>query len=146
MSIRTMTEADYDEVYALWMSTPGMGLNDVDDSREGIAKYLHRNPTTCFVAEERREIVGVLLSGHDGRRGFIHHTAVSVACRNRGIGSALVSAALTALQAEGITKVALVAFARNEKGNRFWEARGFTLRTDLSYRNKALTELARIDT
>lgn len=146
MEIRELTIADYEEIYDLWMSTPGMGLNDKDDSKAGIEKYLKRNPNTCFVAIIYGKIVGVILSGHDGRRGYIHHTAVSIADRNKGIGSALVDAALKALQDEDIHKVALVVFERNEIGNAFWEHKGFCVRKDLNYRNKALTELKRIDT
>lgn len=146
MKIRNMTIEDYDAVYDLWIHTPGMGLNTADDSREGIAAYLRRNPNTCFVAEEGDMLFGVILSGHDGRRGFIHHTAVRADIQRQGIGSALVSAALEALHAEGIRKVALVVFSRNEKGNAFWEKQGFTLREDLCYRNKALEEMIRIDT
>ena len=141
-----MTIDDYEGVYSLWVNTPGMGLNRTDDSREGIAQYLRRNPTSCFVALEAEEIVGVILSGHDGRRGFIHHTAVSTVCRNAGIGSALLERAMEALEREGIHKVALVVFDKNEIGNTFWEKRGFTRRDDLVYRNKPITELVRIDT
>ena len=81
---------DYEKVYDLWIHTEGMGLNTTDDSREGIAKYLLRNPNTCFVAEENGELVGVIMSGHDGRRGFIYHTTVKAEYRNRGIGKKLV--------------------------------------------------------
>lgn len=146
MSIRQMTIEDYDGVYMLWLNTPGMGLNTTDDSRAGIEAYLKRNPSTCFVAEHEGEIVGVILSGHDGRRGFIHHTAVSLSHRKEGIGSALVDRAMHALEQEGIHKVALVVFEKNELGNRFWEKRGFTCRDDLIYRNKNITPLTRIDT
>ena len=146
MRIRIMTIEDYDKVYALWLSCRGMGLNDVDDSREGIARYLKRNPDTCFVAEEEGEIAGVILTGHDGRRGYIYHTAVHPGCRRRGIGAQLVEAAMEALKRNGISKVALVAFARNEAGNAFWERMGFEERTDLTYRNRALRELTRRDT
>ncbi len=146
MVIRKMTIADYERVYALWLSCAGMGLNDVDDSREGIERYLRRNPDTCFVAEEGSLLAGVILSGHDGRRGFIHHTAVSPDCRRRGIGEALVSAALNALRECGISKVALVVFGHNSSGNAFWERMGFTLRDDLAYRNKALVEMQKINT
>ena len=146
MTIRTMTINDYDGVYQLWLRTPGMGLNTTDDSREGIAAYLARNPSTCFVAEDECGIIGVILSGHDGRRGFIHHTAVSGERQKSGIGTALVDCALAALEREGIHKVALVVFSRNEKGNAFWEKRGFLRRDDLVYRNRSLAELTRIDT
>ena len=146
MEIRKCTLDDYEAIYALWLSTPGMGLNDIDDSRSGIEKYLKRNPNTCFVAETNGSIAGVILSGHDGRRGYIHHMTVSNANRNQGIGSALLDSALQALQGEGISKVALVVFKRNEIGNSFWESKGFCVREDLVYRNKALTALQRIDT
>ena len=141
-----MTIEDYDAVYDLWLHTPGMGLNTADDSREGIAAYLRRNPTTCFTAKEGDRLLGAILAGHDGRRGYISHTAVREDAQRQGVGTALVEAVLEALQAEGIRKVALVVFARNEKGNAFWEKLGFTWRDDLVYRNKALAELVRIDT
>ena len=141
---RLMTIEDYEQAYALWLEC-GNGLNDKDDSVEGIAKYLKRNPTTSFVATCDEKVVGVLLCGHDGRRGIIQHACVSPDYRRLGIGQKLVSLGLDALKAEGITKVLLVAFKKNEGGNAFWESQGFTLLEDLNYRNKALTELIRID-
>lgn len=146
MDIVKMTMDDYEDVYQLWINTPGMGLNDVDDSPEGIEKYLKRNPNTCFVAKQSGRVVGVILSGHDGRRGYIHHTAVAMDKRENGIGTALMESALKALKKEGISKVALVAFSKNKIGNDFWEKRGFHAREDLVYRNKALREIERIDT
>ncbi|RHP35797.1 GNAT family N-acetyltransferase [Lachnotalea sp. AF33-28] len=141
-----MTIDDYDQIYDLWIHTPGMGLNNLDDSRDGIARYLKRNPTTCFAALQGGKIVGVILSGHDGRRGYIHHTAVAVQARRKGIAAGLVSHAMEALKREGIHKVALVAFERNLEGNAFWESQGFSVREDLVYRNKNISELIRMDT
>ena len=146
MEIRNMRLDDYDSVYALWLSCPGMGLNNLDDSREGIAKYLARNPDTCFVAEEQGNIIGAILTGHDGRRGYISHTAVSPAHQRQGIGKQMVETALNALKAQGINKVSLVVFACNDKGNTFWEKMGFTQRSDLIYRNRTLVDMVRIDT
>ena len=137
---------DYEKMYALWLSCKGMGLNDTDDSKEGIKRFLDRNPETCFAACENDRIIGVILAGNDGRRGFIYHTAVSPDCRGRGVGTALVNAALEALKNLGIAKTALVVFDRNETGNAFWEKQGFTARNDLVYRNKALVDMVRIDT
>ena len=141
-----MTISDYDQVYALWLSCPGMGLNDRDDTREGIARYLARNPRTCFVAAEGGRVVGAILAGHDGRRGSLSHAAVASGYRGRGLGRRLVQAALDALQAEGITKVWLVVFARNEAGGAFWEHMGFAPRLDITYRDRALVEMTRVDT
>ena len=110
MEIRNMQLNDYDSVYALWLSCAGMGLNNIDDSREGIKKYLARNQETCFVAVEQCCIIGAILAGHDGRRGYISHTAVSPAYQRQGIGKQLVEAALNALNGQNITKVNLVVF------------------------------------
>lgn len=146
VDIRSMKIEDYDRVYALWLSCRGMGLNNLDDSREGIRRFLERNPETCFVAEESGEIIGVIIAGNDGRRGYIYHTAVSPSHRRNGIAAALVSRTLSALKKCGINKAALVVFDRNDDGNAFWEKQGFTQRNDLIYRNAALTEIIRIDT
>ncbi len=146
MEIRAMTMEAYAEVYALWMACAGMGLNHLDDSYSGIERFLHRNPETCFVAVEGRKLVGVILAGHDGRRGYIYHTAVLPACRKQGIGKALVQAVVDALRNCEIHKVALVVFAKNEAGNAFWEQMGFSAREDLVYRNQTLAEMIRIDT
>lgn len=147
IEIRKMKISDYDEVYALWMSCTGMGLNNLDDSQEGIAKFLERNPDTCFVAcSKERGIAGVILAGNDGRRGYIYHTAVHTDFRKLGIARSLVQRTLDALEACGIHKTALVVFDRNETGNQFWEKMGFTVRDDLVYRNKTITEMIRIDT
>ena len=140
MTIRVMHMGDYDSVFALWSATSGMGMRSLDDSCEGIARFLLRNPSTCFVAEEDGAPVGVILCGHDGRRGYIYHTAVAKSARGHGIGRALVEAVKSALIDEGINKVALVAFASNEGGNNFWERLGFTARGDLVYRNLTLNE------
>lgn len=144
--IRKMTIDDYDNLYALWMSCKGMGLNDVDDSREGIEAFLKRNPTTCLVAEKNEKMVGAIMVGTDGRRAYIYHTAVSTDCRREGIGKALVDSAIIEIEKCGIKKVALVVFARNELGNSFWESQGFSKRVDINYRNKQLKEMVRFDT
>lgn len=144
--IRIMKASDYDEVYKLWLDTKGMGLNNLDDSREGIERFLKRNPNTCFVAEEDSKIVGAIIAGNDGRRGYIYHTSVTEDFRRRGIAKALVENVITAMQAEGINKCALLVFERNEIGNAFWEKIGFEKREDIVYRNKAIADIIRIDT
>ena len=111
MNIRKMLIEDYEAVYALWMSCTGMGLNNLDDSKEGIEKFLKRNPDTCFVAEEEK-LIGVIMVGSDGRRGYIYHTSVALEYRHHGIGTELVDTALKALWEIGINKVALVVFDR----------------------------------
>lgn len=146
MKIKTMSISDYADVYSLWLSCKGMGLNSLDDSRVGIEKFLIRNPDTCFVAEIDNKIVGSILAGNDGRRGYIYHTAVSPQYQKHGIGSTLVDTAIDSLKKLGINKIALVVFDKNENGNAFWEKQGFTERNDLIYRNKTINNFERIDT
>lgn len=135
---------DYDDVYRLWTLTKGMGLNNLDDTKTGINIFLQRNPNTCFVATFHNEIIGTIISGHDGRRGYIYHTAVSEKFRKKGIGQKLVTSSLSALKTEGINKVALVVFSKNKLGNLFWEKIGFRKREDLIYRDKTINEMEKI--
>ena len=111
---RTMLIDDYDNVYNLWNNTPGIGLNEKDDSREGIEKYLKRNPNTCFVATLNSEIIGAIMAGHDGRRGYIYHMTVKDKHRNKKIGKTLLEKTMNELKNEGINKTALVVFKNND--------------------------------
>lgn len=142
-STRPVTIEDYDELFALWNSTEQSrrALNPVDDSPEGIARYLKRNPETCFAAVSEGKIIGVILAGHDGRRGIIHHMCVHPDFRRMGIAAHLVSLAEEALQKEGIQKVFGLVFVDNDGANAFWEDQGYSLRTNLNYRNKSLNQL-----
>ena len=148
VTTRLVTIEDYDQIFALWNSTEQTkrALNPVDDSREGIARYLKRNPTTCFLALSKDgsgdapEVIGVILTGHDGRRGIIHHLCVHPSFRRQGIARMLVQKAEEALKAEGINKIFGLVFKDNNPANAFWENQGYTLRTNLNYRNKSLNE------
>ena len=144
--IRKMTINDYKSVYDLWINTKGMGLNNLDDSEDSICRFLKRNPNTCFVAVDNKEIIGTIIAGHDGRRGYIYHTVVSEKYRRKGIASKLVENVLSAMKSEGIKKCALLVFEKNKTGNEFWQFMGFDERTDIVYRNKALEKIIRIDT
>jgi len=135
MEIVEMKISNYEDIFILWTSTPGMGLRNLDDSKEGIDKFLRRNPTTNFIAEEDGEIVGSILCGHDGRRGYIYHTAVDMRYRGKGVGKNLVNSVINALKREGINKAALVVFTNNEVGNGFWRSMGWEKREDLNYYN-----------
>jgi ribosomal protein S18 acetylase RimI-like enzyme len=133
-----MTIKDYEKAYALWETTPGLCLRYKDDSREGIEKFLQRNPATCFVAEEGEGLLGVILGGHDGRRGYIYHLAVKPENRNQALGRTLIKSVEKALIDEGIGKIGLLSLKTNVAGNRFWLACGFPIRTDIVYRDKVL--------
>ncbi len=138
--IRVMTIEDYDEVYALWKKIKGFGIRSVDDSREGIDRFLRRNPTTSVVAIEDGRVVGAILCGHDGRRGCFYHVCVDENYRMRGIGKSMVVYAMEALKKEKINKVSLIAFTKNDIGNAFWKEIGWTKREDLNYYDFTLNE------
>ncbi|MBQ8804835.1 MAG: GNAT family N-acetyltransferase [Tyzzerella sp.] len=138
--IRIMTMDDYDEVYTLWKKIHGFGIRSIDDSREGVERFIKRNPTTSIVAEEDGKIVGSILCGHDGRRGCFYHVCVDEAYRLRGIGKSMVVEAMEALKRENINKVSLIAFTKNDVGNAFWKEIGWTKREDLNYYDFTLNE------
>ncbi len=138
--VRVMTIEDYDEVYALWTKIRGFGLRSVDDSKEGIERFLRRNPTTSVVAKEDGRLVGAILCGHDGRRGCLYHVCVDENYRMQGIGKSMVVFAMEALKREQINKVSLIAFTQNDIGNAFWKEIGWTKREDLNYYDFTLNE------
>ena len=138
--IRVMTIEDYDEVYKLWKKIRGFGIRSIDDSKEGVERFLRRNPTTSFVAVKEGKIVGSILCGHDGRQGSLYHVCVNEAYRRHGIGKDMVVHSMKALQEEKINKVCLIAFAQNNVGNAFWNTIGWTERLDVNYYDFILNE------
>jgi len=140
MEIRVMTPQDYDGVKELWMTIAGFGIRSIDDSREGVERFLKRNPTSSVVAIQNGKIVGAILCGHDGRRGCLYHVCVHKDYRMRGIGKAMVVFCMEALKAEQINKVSLIAFTKNDIGNAFWKEIGWTKRDDLNYYDFTLNE------
>lgn len=130
-----MTPDDCDEVLALWRRTEGVGLNE-GDTPQGIAACLARNPGLSQIARREGRIVGAVLCGHDGRRGYLHHLAVEPAVRGQGLGSAMVETCLARLAAAGIEKCNLFVYADNEQGARFWTRNGWTERTELKVLSK----------
>ena len=140
MNIRVMEAKDYDGVKNLWMTIKGFGIRSLDDSREGVERFLKRNPTTSVVAEEDGKIVGAILCGHDGRRGCLYHVCVEKDYRMQGIGKSMVVFCMEALKKEQINKVSLIAFTQNDIGNAFWKQIGWTKREDLNYYDFTLNE------
>lgn len=130
LNIREMTIEDYEDVYALWDASEGIGLSDAD-SKEGIKRFLKRNPMLSFVAMDNGEIVGAALCGHDGRRGYIHHLAVIPSHRREGIGRSLVGRCMYALMRIGIGKCHLFVFGENQEAIDFWETLGYSQRVEL---------------
>lgn len=131
--IRLMTIEDYDELYQLWERTPGVGLRMPDDTREGIQRFIHRNPNTNFVSIEDGRLTGSALGGHDGRRGYLYHVCVAPDFRRQSIGKQLVGAVADAMRLEGITRISLVAKVENKLGNHFWNTTGWLFRKDLNF-------------
>ena len=121
----------------LWEETPGIGLTPADE-RENLASFLRRNRSLSFLALRGGEVVGTVLAGHDGRRGFLYHLCVAEVERSRGLGKRLVDTALRGLADRGIQKCHVMVFADNETGKRFWIKAGFSFRSDLGLFSKNL--------
>lgn len=127
---REMTIDDYERIYTLWQDCEGIGLSDAD-SKEGIKRFLTRNPSLSFIALDGDQIVGAALCGHDGRRGYIHHLAVAIPYRKQGIGKSLVGRCMYALMRIGIAKCHLFVFDDNQEAIKFWSNVGWTERVEL---------------
>lgn len=141
MIIRRMILEDYDQIYELWSKIKGFGIRSADDSKEGVERFIRRNPETCVVAETEGRIIGAILCGHDGRRGSMYHVCVAEEYRQQGIGHKLVLEALDRLRKEGINQVNLIAFRSNVTGNEFWKKNsGWVLREDINYYEFCLNE------
>lgn len=140
VKIRPMTMDDFEQVHNLWMEISGFGIRSIDDSREGVERFIRRNPTTSMVAEMDGRIVGAILCGHDGRRAGLYHVCVKEAYRKHGIGQKLVGRCLEALKKEKISKVNLIAFKKNEIGNRFWQKLGWKYCDNVNYYECVLNE------
>ena len=94
--VREMTMEDYDQVYKLWTKISGFRIRSIDDSREGVERFLKRNPTTSVVAVQNGHIIGNILCGHDGRTGCFYHVCVEDSYRHHGVGYKMVRAAIKA--------------------------------------------------
>lgn len=127
LTLTPMTMADYDEVRALWLTIRGFGIRALDDSREEIERFLQRNPTTSVVARVDGEMAGSILCGSDGRQGYLYHVCVRESFRRQGIGTRMVGFCMQRLREEGINRIALIAFPRNDAGNAFWKTIGWKM-------------------
>ena len=131
--ISPMIPEDYDEVRDLWLTIRGFGIRALDDSREDIERFIRRNPTTSVVARADGRIVGSILCGSDGRQGALYHVCVAKEYRRRRIGTQMVGFCMHQLRIMGINKVSLIAFAKNDIGNAFWNKIGWIRKTDVNY-------------
>lgn len=129
-TLRTFQPADHPAALTLWQRTEGMGLGSWDEAGP-IGQFLERNPGLSVVAEADGRMVGAVLCGHDGRRGFLYHLAVDREFRGQGVGRQLVESCLARLRALGLTRCHIVAYQSNAEGRRFWQHLGFRERSEL---------------
>lgn len=130
MLIREMTIEDYEEVYQMWQTTSKRALSKADEKPQ-MERYLKHNAGMSQVAVINGKIVGTVLAGHDGRRGFIHHMAVMPEYRRKRIGHSLAEKAIEKIKAEGIDKTHIFCYQNNETGQSFWRDFGFVKRNDV---------------
>lgn len=131
MQLRSVTVADHAPLVALWTRTPEIQLRR-DDAYEPFAAYLLRNPGLSLLLECEGQVVGSLLVGHDGRRGYLQHLAVDLPYRGRGLSRCLLDEALARLAALGIGKSHVFVLRDAPEALAFWEAqRGWGRRDDI---------------
>jgi N-acetylglutamate synthase len=131
MLIRSMSAEDVGSALELWQTCEGVGLSE-GDTQERLEAFLARNPQLSHVAVSQGRLVGAVLAGHDGRRGFLYHLAVRDEFRGRGVGRALAEHATLAFRAVGITKFHVMVFRHNAAGEAFWTHLGWRRRDDIN--------------
>lgn len=140
--IKAMDIKDYKKIISLWENSEGVVINSRDDSIKYIKKFLARNPRTCFVAEYNNiEIIGTIMGGNDGRRGFIYHLMVKPEHRKNGIGKKLLEKTENNFKKEGIGKIYLLVLESNEIGNKFWEKNDYKFDGNVKFRSKRIIEV-----
>ncbi len=122
VTIRPMEQTDIPAALRVWQETSGRSRPV--DTHDGLARYIAHNPGLCQVAEQNGQLLGVLVGGHDGRRGFLHHVGVLAPLRRHGVGRALVDCYMAALREQGILRLHLLLRQSNAVGMRFWKAYG----------------------
>jgi ribosomal protein S18 acetylase RimI-like enzyme len=137
IQIRLMQPEDYTSAIQLWQELPGLGLSSAD-REEAIQAFLKRNPNTCFAAAQDKIILGTVLGGSDGRRGYLYHLAVHADYQKQGLGSTLVQTCLDALQSQGIEKCHIFVIADNQEGIQFWQKIGWQRRGDILVMSKEI--------
>ena len=130
MHYRKLQISDHEDLILLWQNCDGISLRDAD-SRQGMQRYLERNPGLSFVAEADRRIVASLMAGHDGRRGYIQHLAVDPEQRKQGIAGRLLELCLQALLDQGVAKSHVHVVNSNQLGRDFWSRRGWVHRDEI---------------
>jgi ribosomal protein S18 acetylase RimI-like enzyme len=137
VKIRIMNSSDYPGALDLWKSLPGLGLSSADE-QSAINSFLIKNPDSSFVALEGSKIIGTVLGGSDGRRGYLYHLAIHKDYQRIGLGRQLSEKSLAALKFLGLKKCHIFVISSNMDGLRFWERLGWLLRGDILVMSKDL--------
>jgi N-acetylglutamate synthase len=140
INFRNMKPRDYSQLIKLWKETPGIGISSSDD-KEKIKIFLKKNNRTCFVAEDEKEIIGTILCGNDGRRGYIYHLVVSENYRNKGIASRLVEYSLEGLKSDNIDKCHLFVYETNKNAIKYYLRKDWKQRKELIILSKDVLNL-----
>lgn len=139
ITFREMHITDYEAVYGLWKNTPGLGLSRAD-SQGSMDLFFTQNPGLSLVAEKEGQIIGTILCGQDGRRGYLYHLTIRKEERRMGLGRRLIDRALERLKALGINKCHLFVFRENQEGIDFWKGLGWEERLDIQVMSKGLED------
>jgi len=137
VEIRIMNSGDYSGAIELWQTLPGLGLSSADE-HTAIEFFLNKNPFTCFVALDGQKIIGTVLGGSDGRRGYLYHLAVHKDYQRIGLGREISEKCLDSLRSLGLKKCHIFVISNNTEGLHFWEKLGWLLRKDILVMSKDL--------
>lgn len=125
-----MRKNHFSLVRKFWECTDGIKLT-IGDSENEFESFLKRNKGMSFICKDKSILIGTILCGHDGRRGFIYHLAVDKNYRNMSIAKTLINKSITQLKSQGIKRCMLMADSINENAKSFWIKMQWRKRDDL---------------
>jgi ribosomal protein S18 acetylase RimI-like enzyme len=123
-----LQNSDYPAAMDLWNRVEGVRATETAAEFE---MFLARNPGLSIAARSGEKLIGAVMCGHDGRRGYLYHLAVDPAWARKGIGREIVSRCLVGLKQEQISRCTIFVIRNNELGKAFWLKNGWFVREDL---------------
>lgn len=138
IEFRPLCVEDFARAERLWRAMDAVVLRS-DDTPEKFGKFLERNPGCCNAAWSDGRLVGAVMAGHDGRRGYLYHLAVAPQYRRLGIGRTLVERSVAALQTQGISKCHVFVKRQSIAAALFWSTLGWELREDIQVHSLSIS-------
>jgi len=129
MKIENFSLQFYEDVVIIWKKT-GISITSSDTKKE-VNVMLNKNPDLCLIAKIDEKVIGVVMGGFDGRRGYVHHLAIDPEYQRKGYGKLLMDELTERFQKKRVHKVHHFIEKHNKDVINFYRKLGWEIRNDL---------------